>query len=239
MPTTDRSAEASDEPAPLDNFVWHALTTTHRHLAEGRGPARRYQPEVAGFVAIEAPGDEAWAALAALLGPGETAVLSGHPAPAPPPTWTVLGGGFGYQMIVHALVEPGRADGEIVPLTVEDVPAMLALVELTKPGPFRVRTIELGNYYGVFEQGELIAMAGERLQTPQHTEISAVCTHPSARGRGLAANLTAHVAKGIVARGQTPVLHVAEHNVNAKRVYERLGFVVRRQLSFVAATPLS
>jgi hypothetical protein len=30
------------------------------------------------------------------------------------------------------------------------------------------------------------------------------------------------------------VLHVAEHNAGAKRVNERLGFVVRRRLAFVA-----
>jgi predicted GNAT family acetyltransferase len=127
------------------------------------------------------------------------------------------------------------ADDLIVALTAAHVPQMLALVELTQPGPFRPRTIELGDYYGVFADGRLIAMAGERLQTPDFTEISAVCTHPAARGRGLAGSLTRHVARGILDRGQRPILHVAEHNHNAKRVYERLGFVVRRRLEFVAA----
>ncbi len=111
---------------------------------------------------------------------------------------------------------------------------MLALVELTQPGPFRPRTIELGHYFGIFEDGALVAMAGERLQTPEFTEVSAVCTHPSARGRGLAAALSHRVATGILARGQTPILHVALTNVGARRVYERLGFVVRRELEFVA-----
>lgn len=114
------------------------------------------------------------------------------------------------------------------------VAEMLALVELTQPGPFRQRTIELGDYYGVFADGRLVAMAGERLQTPHFTEISAVCTHPSARGRGLAAALTHHVASGISARGQTPILHVAEHNDTARRVYARLGFDVRAHPEFVA-----
>ena len=122
-----------------------------------------------------------------------------------------------------------------MPLTAVDVPQMLALVELTKPGPFRPRTIELGGYVGVFADGRLMAMAGERLQTPEFSEISAVCTHPAARGLGLAASLTRHVARGILARGQRPILHVAENNHGAKRLYAKLGFVVRRRLEFVAA----
>jgi predicted GNAT family acetyltransferase len=127
------------------------------------------------------------------------------------------------------------ADTTIVALGDDDVPAMVVLVELTQPGPFRPRTIELGHYYGVFDGDRLIAMAGERLQTPWFTEISAVCTHPDARGRGLAAVLTYHVASAIAARGQTPILHVAAHNHAARRVYERLGFTVRRQLAFIGA----
>jgi predicted GNAT family acetyltransferase len=111
---------------------------------------------------------------------------------------------------------------------------MLALVEMTEPGPFRRRTIELGDYFGIFADGRLVAMAGERLQTPEYTEVSAVCTHPDVRGRGLASALTHHVATGILHRGQTPILHVAQTNVGAQRVYERLGFKVRTALEFVA-----
>lgn len=134
-------------------------------------------------------------------------------------------------------VDPAIA-ARIVPLGAADVPGILALIELTKPGPFRPRTIELGDYYGVFagddRDGELVAMAGERMQTPEFTEVSAVCTHPSVRGQGLAGALTSRVAAGIAARGQTPVLHVAETNENARRVYLRLGFEVRRRLEFQA-----
>ena len=137
-------------------------------------------------------------------------------------------------MILDRLIAPPAVNGHDRTAHRRPRPAMLALVELTQPGPFRPRTIELGHYFGVFDDGELIAMAGERLQTPEFTEVSAVCTHPSARGRGLAAALSHHVATGILARGQTPILHVAEANVSARRVYERLGFVVRRELEFVA-----
>lgn len=231
------TAAAQLEPqqiAVLDALVWHALDSTHRHLAEGDGLARRYQTDVAGFVAIADRTPQAWDDLAELVGPDEIVMLSGNGF-QPPDHWTREGGGYGYQMILPTLGPAPSVDASIVRLVPRDVPAMLALVELTQPGPFRQRTIELGNYFGVFAGGELIAMAGERLQTPEFTEVSAVCTHPTARGRGIAAALTHHVATGIVERGQTPILHVAEHNHNAKRVYERLGFVERRKLEFVAA----
>jgi predicted GNAT family acetyltransferase len=112
-----------------------------------------------------------------------------------------------------------------------DAGEMLALVELTQPGPFRVRTVELGAYFGVFDSGELVAMAGERFRLPGFCEISAVCTRPDHRGRGLAAGLTARVAEGIQARGELPFLHHSADNDPARRVYEALGFEFRREIS--------
>ncbi len=101
---------------------------------------------------------------------------------------------------------------------------MQALAEMTQPGPFHARTHELGDFVGVRENGKLIAMAGERMRVPGFTEISAVCTHPDARGRGLAAKLMRIVAAKIVARGEQLFLHVYPHNKGAISVYEKLGF---------------
>jgi predicted GNAT family acetyltransferase len=121
-------------------------------------------------------------------------------------------------------------------LTVDDVPLMVELVTLTEPGPFRAGTIEMGHYYGHFSEGRLVAMAGERLGFAGSTEISAVCTHPDARRRGLGAALTQHVASQILSRGDSPFLHVAESNEAARRVYERLGFVATRFVDAVLMT---
>ena len=104
---------------------------------------------------------------------------------------------------------------------------MLELLEITQPGPFFIDTIELGNYYGVREDGRLIAMAGERMKLEGYTEISAVCTHPSCRRRGLGGALSSIVAKGIQDRGELPFLLVAENNHGAIRLYERLGCKIR------------
>ena len=113
---------------------------------------------------------------------------------------------------------------------------MLALVELTRPGPFAVRTVELGGYVGVYDGDTLVAMAGQRLAPPGFREISAVCTHPDYRGRGLAAGLTSLVARRIVERGEEPFLHHAADNEPARRVYEALGFEFRREVTWRVLT---
>jgi predicted GNAT family acetyltransferase len=125
---------------------------------------------------------------------------------------------------------PARALGP------DDVGEMLALVALTRPGPFAGRTVELGGYVGVFDGSTLVAMAGERLAPPGFREISAVCTHPDHRGRGLAAGLTTLVARRIVGRGEWPFLHHAADNEPARRVYEALGFRFRRETEWAVVT---
>jgi ribosomal protein S18 acetylase RimI-like enzyme len=222
------------DSSPLDNAVWHALASSHRAFSEGAGAevtgrALRYDPEVSVFAAVDGFDPAPWADLASLVGPGGHAILFRDDVPDPPAGWTRLGGGIGHQMVLGELapvtIPPARALGPA------DVGEMLALVELTRPGPFRVRTIELGAYFGVFDGDELVAMAGERLRFPRYCEISAVCTHPDHRGRGLAAGLTALVAQGIRTRGEQPFLHHASDNHPARRVYEALGFRFRREIS--------
>ena len=173
-----------------------------------------------------------------LVGPGASVALSGTLADEAPATGQRQGGGTGNQMVLRnpeLLVDPDPSV-RIEELSVGDVPQMLALVELAKPGPFRPRTIEMGSYFGVFDDDrQLIGLAGERLRAPGFTEISAVSTHPSARRRGLAAQAHRRTSPGTSPhRGDTPMLHVAGTNDNAKRVYDRLGFEVRTQLRFVA-----
>jgi predicted GNAT family acetyltransferase len=113
-------------------------------------------------------------------------------------------------------------------LNISHVDEMLALVELTKPGPFSRRTPELGSYLGIHEGGQLVAMAGERLRLTGYTEISAVCTRPESRGRGYASSLVSALIQKITERDETPFLHVRTENVQAIRVYEKLGFKTRR-----------
>ncbi|GLY02901.1 MULTISPECIES: GNAT family N-acetyltransferase [Actinoplanes] len=204
----------------LNNPVWAALSGPQACFADAAGDAARYRPEIAPFAALRDPADPAaWRDLAGLTA---TALLTG-PALTPRSGWETVATGHGVQMVGQSMT--GVDDPEAVPLTEADVPEMLELVARAKPGPFRKRTVDMGRYLGIRnEHGRLIAMAGERFRLPGWTEVSAVCTDPAFRGRGLGARLTMAVAAGILARGELPFLHAVHDNADAIRLYERLGF---------------
>jgi ribosomal protein S18 acetylase RimI-like enzyme len=224
-----------DGAVALDDPVGESLRGAHAHLARRAGRAATYLPEVATFAAVSAVPDAAeWDDLARLLGRGELADLFSSPA-APPPDWEPVFVLDGLQMLWRGGADPGDLhgrDGDVVELGADGVPEMLDLVARTRPGPFRPRTREMGTYLGIRENGRLVAMAGERLRPPGWTEISAVCTAPEARGRGHAARLVRALAARVEARGERPFLHVAEQNTGAIALYERLGFEVRKRVTF-------
>ncbi len=212
---------------PLDHVVWSALTTQHASFAIGNELAKRYPAEVAPFVAVREPSAEAWSALAILLTPGVAAALFTREEMQPPATVRidVIDRVSCEQMVVAQIARPQHP--ELVRLGPEDVPEMLALVELTHPGPFAARTSEMGAYYGIRRDGRLVAMTGERMHLDGFTEVSAVCVHPDHLRQGLAAELIRLVAHGILARGETPMLHVRSTNAPAIALYTKLGFTVR------------
>ena len=133
------------------------------------------------------------------------------------------------QMAAAALTGAPAA-ASLLTLGPDDLPEMRALVEATEPGPFSARTAELGRFLGLRIGGRLAAMTGERMHLSGYTEVSAVCTDPAFRGRGLARALIFAVAQGIVARGETPFLHVYIHNEPAIALYRKLGFRDRATL---------
>jgi ribosomal protein S18 acetylase RimI-like enzyme len=220
----------------LLNPVYAALTGPHATFAETRGDARRYPTAVAPFLGLpDNPTDQDWADAATLLGPGTTAALM-RPGFPLPETFKL-----DRQFDLVQFVAPeslAAEDPETVVLGPDDVPEMLALVALTDPGPFRSRTIELGTYLGLRRNGDLIAMAGTRFALPGHTEISAVCTHPSYQGQGLATRLIRAVAAHIASAGRTPFLHTGGTNTPAIRLYESLGFTLANQMKVTIVEPV-
>jgi ribosomal protein S18 acetylase RimI-like enzyme len=218
---------------PLDNPARAALLGPQAHLAERCGAVVRYAADISPFVGLpDEPGPDDWSDLAKLTGAGGIAATAGVPV-VPPDGWQLL-------MNVDAVQLTGERvaaapDAEAMPLGPADVPEMLDLVARTRPGPFLPRTIVLGGYVGIRRDGALVAMAGERLRPPGWAEISAVCTDPAFRGKGLATRLTLAVAAAITARGEQPFLHAASDNVTALKLYESLGFRLRRPATFVVA----
>jgi GNAT superfamily N-acetyltransferase len=230
--SADPRAALNSDAALLDNPIWSSLATEHRALALGDDRARRFPADIGPLSGMPRQSFENYNALRSLARPGGVAVLFLREPPSPPPFFTLIRGGLIDQMISPAPVmidSPGLPpDAQLRPLTNADVPAMLELTQLTEPGPFRERTHELGAFFGIFHSGRLVAMAGQRLHHPRHVEVSAVCTHPDARGRGYARILISTVADEIRGRGKTPILHTFADNHSAIRVYQGLGFTRSR-----------
>jgi predicted GNAT family acetyltransferase len=220
---------------PLDRAAWAALTTRQIDLSLGDHRARRLAPAYGLFAAAADASPESLAALSKLIRDTGPAALFEADPPEQLAGVVITPGDPISQMVTEAPIF-APADFDVVELGDEDAPEMLALATLTKPGPFFARTHQLGDFIGVRIAGRLAAMAGERLKLPGFTEVSAVCTHPDFRGRRLAAGLMSLVTRAIVERGETPFLHVYDHNVSAIRLYEALGWRRRRQVrvSFVA-----
>lgn len=212
---------------PLDRPVWNALTSRQAHLARGDARALRFDPDYAQFAAGADPRDSE--ALLPLLDGGSIGVVE------------VDDTSFPAQLQAHravcnqmtaAVITPGTPRFAVVALGDSDAEAMLALATLTRPGPFYRHTNRLGDFIGVKIDGRLAAMAGERMKLQGFTEVSGVCTHPDFRGQGYAGGLMRLVAQRIIARGETPFLHVYPDNAGAIALYETLGFRFRSQLHY-------
>jgi predicted GNAT family acetyltransferase len=215
----------------LDNVIWQSLTTRHAQFAENFGQARRFLREVTSLSGFAEESEEGYAALAGLVGAGGTAALFLDAEYEPRSGWDLLAAAPLLQMVC----EDGSRDvssqsgfaNKITRLGAHNSPEMVELATLTKPGPFGIRTHELGSFVGIRCEGKLVAMAGERLKVPGYTEVSAVCTHPEHIGKGYAGTLMTEIMRGIWDRGEIPFLHVRSDNTRAIALYERLGFRTR------------
>ncbi|HEY4223184.1 MAG TPA: GNAT family N-acetyltransferase [Myxococcota bacterium] len=215
----------------LDRPIWDALANHLIHASHGTDRARRFMIDISPLAAARDDEPDSLRALADLVTAHGPLLLLQADAVVLPKELVARTTAEGVQMVCerapsHSASEP---DGVVVErLSERDIPAMRALAELTKPGPFAARTASLGAFYGVKDQsGSLVAMAGERLRHAGYTEVSGVCTHPSARGRGLARLLSTAVTRAIHARGEVAYLHAYASNRAAIALYESLGFRLR------------
>ena len=208
---------------PLDAIFWNTLTGAHAPFASGAGGARRY---AAGFSPIIAFADNAapdFEALAPVCAVGEHFYCEGWQG-ACPDGWRIDAETTMFRMVWDAKVATSDMAPAAVLLGPEHAEAATALAALCRPGPFGPRTIELGDYFGIIEDGQLIAMAGQRTRVPGYTEISGVCTHPDFQGRGLARQLMGKLIHHQMQAGELPFLHVMRSNDAARQFYLRMGF---------------
>lgn len=214
---------------PLDRPVWASLLHAPQ-LAEGGDLARRYRRDVNLFASARDDDGASLAALAGLVAEGESVFVLQVPSIEVPPGLQALRRAQGVQMLAMQPVASEAGEDAVLELGDADAPEMLALAQLTEPGPFLARTHTMGRFLGVRIQGRLAAMAGERMHFTGATEVSGVCTHPDFRGRGLARRLSSVVAHAIQQRGEQPFLHAWVTNRAAITLYESLGFQTRTEV---------
>jgi ribosomal protein S18 acetylase RimI-like enzyme len=212
----------------LDNIFWSALGGPHAVFASGTDKARRYARGFSPIVGFPDAAHPDFAALAPFCEPGEQFYCGGWSGPVPA-GWRIEAEATMFRMVwigVPPAGDPPAGDPapDAAPLGPEHATQALELALLTRPGPFGPRTIELGEYFGYFEGGQLIAMAGERMAAPGLREISGVCTRPGYEGRGLARRLMLKLVRRQLARGETPFLHVMSSNARAHQLYLGMGF---------------
>jgi ribosomal protein S18 acetylase RimI-like enzyme len=216
----------------LDNPIWHTLAGPHVRHALGRGLARHYQRDIAPFSAIAEASAAAYGDLADDLPAGTEARLLRPQVEPLPQGWEEIRRFPLLQMVAQRPPEDPAEEGarSAAVLSQGDAPAMLDLVAATEPGPFARRTPVLGSYLGIRDGHRLVAMAGERMRLPGYVELSAICVHPAARGKGYAAALAGELMRRAFAEGERPFLHVRPDNGPAVALYRRLGFEARREL---------
>ncbi len=213
----------------LDNPVWSSLSETHQSYAVDYGNLKCYHPDYCpfgGFVKnnkMAKAVDEYSALVNRFFIVGEKPVISN--------LLQINKEVICLQMIIYNPIDIPIND-PIVKLTDEHIDVLYELVNLVQPGYFKKKTALLGNYYGIFKNDELVAVTGERLQMMDYIEVSAVVTHPDHTGKGYAKQLVTHTVNEIFKQNKTPYLHVIETNIGAIQLYDKLGFTIRRQISF-------
>ena len=224
------SAEFAAATRLLANIVWHSLAGPQAKFSSGTATARRYARGFSAIIGFEDADNPDFDALLPFCDPDERFYVGAWTGPVPA-GWQLHADTVGHQMVWSGGMPADDPGLPAVPLDASHVPQMLELAAIRPPGPFAVRTRELGDYFGVFEGGRLVAMAGERMEAGPLRELSGVCTHPEFQGRGLARRLIEKLIRRQMQRGQVPFLHVMRDNVHAREIYARMGFRLHQEVA--------
>jgi len=208
----------------LNNPIYHSLNEFHQKFCLNFGDSKFYHPEVASFGgAMDVAEEKDIMEYAKIC--DDFLVFGAKPSLKRDVS----------KLVCDQYVLENRIgldiNEEIVSLTAENHEELLTFVKKFYPHYFRERTPELGRYFGIFKDNKLVAVTGERMQMSDMTEVSAVITDPDYFGKGFAKQLVAFVSDKIFDDGKTPFLHVAETNLGAKALYEKLGFRHRGKIN--------
>lgn len=218
----------------LDNMIWNAITTGNSNIAIVDGDIGCYKQDIAPFAGLKELNEANLQKLHDFIPPGRRVAVSYfNNISLDENKWKVVQQMDVTQMVYEKPVaEFATKNSSLIgPLGTEHVPQMLELTALTKPGPFFEKTILFGNYFGIFIDGRLAAMTGQRMHPVPYLEVSAVCTHPDFRGQGYAKACMLHVMKLILDNSFIPFLHVLTSNTTAIQLYESIGFRTRTRLN--------
>ncbi|HMK16915.1 MAG TPA: GNAT family N-acetyltransferase, partial [Chitinophagaceae bacterium] len=180
----------------LDNMIWNAFTTGNKDIAIINGDVGCYLPDIAPFAGMKVFNDANLKKLYEFIPVNRSVAISSlNKMDHDECKWKLLQPMDVTQMVYEHSMKTFTTKNSslIVPLSEEHVLRMMELTALTRPGPFLQQTIKFKNYFGIFIEGRLAAMTGQRMHPKPYMEVSAVCTHPDFRGMGYAKALMLHV----------------------------------------------
>ncbi|MEQ8418397.1 MAG: GNAT family N-acetyltransferase [Arenibacter algicola] len=215
----------------LKNPVWHSLKETHKKYAVEFHGVQYYKPEICAFGSFLDETNTAKASNEYLKTSDAFFFVSENKTPIVDDTKVSLEKKVnGCQMVLNKLTDVQITE-EIVLLDKTFIDEIYDLIWLVMPGYYKKRTFEMGNYYGIFKNGKLVSIAGQRMQTNHFIEVSAVVTHPNFTRKGLAKQLIAYNTNEILQENKTPILHTNKGNP-AISLYEKLGYRLTRDMNW-------
>lgn len=215
----------------LKNPVWFSLNETHKNFAIDYDGVQFYNPEICPFGAFIEGSDTKNALNEYAKITDSFFLVSENSIPNFDKNIITLEKKIeGCQMVFDKMPSMDITEN-IVKLSKKNIDEIYNLVWLVMPGYYKKRSFEMGNYYGIFKDNKLVSITGQRMQTNDFIEISAVVTHPEHTRKGYAKQLTVHVTKEVMKENKHPILHTNKGN-HAIKMYEKLGYKLTRDMNW-------